>query len=42
MDIADEYGVYTLPTFIHINKGQEVGRKKKKKKLSELKDFLKI
>lgn len=42
MDIADEYGVSTLPTFIHINKGQEVGRTAGFKKLSELKDFLKI
>ena len=40
--IADEYGVSTLPTFIHINKGQEVGRTAGFKKLSELKDFLKI
>ena len=42
MDLADKYNVSTLPTFIHVNNGEIIGRTSGFKKLSDLKDFLKI
>ena len=42
MDLANTYQVSSLPTFIHIKEGNVVGRTSGFKKLSELRDFLKL